>query len=126
MPGFPHSLIGLTPFVNVGCQVIFTQTLVVAFDANDKAILIGWRETTGPQLWHWPLLPQHPTAPSLAGEQRLLAPAKHDSQLDTIDRLRNIINLVHNHPTTFPQQPMQLSACAALLEQLVIIIYMFS
>jgi hypothetical protein len=51
MAGFPHSLIGLTPFVDVDCQVIFTKTLVIAFDANDKAILIGWRETAGPQLW---------------------------------------------------------------------------
>jgi hypothetical protein len=47
MPSFPHNLIGLTPLVDAGCQVIFTQTLVIAFDANNKAILIGWRETTG-------------------------------------------------------------------------------
>jgi hypothetical protein len=46
MASFPHSLIGLTPFVDAGYQVIFTQMLVIVFDANDKAILIGWRETT--------------------------------------------------------------------------------
>jgi hypothetical protein len=46
MPGF--NLIGLAPLVDMGCQVIFTQMLVIAFDANSKAILIGWRETTGP------------------------------------------------------------------------------
>jgi hypothetical protein len=68
MAGFPHSLIGLTPFVDAGYQVIFTKTLVIVFDVNDKAILIGWRETTGPQLWCWPLLPQHLTSPSIAGE----------------------------------------------------------
>jgi hypothetical protein len=51
MPGFPHNLIGLAPLVDAGCRVIFTQTLVIAFDANIKAILIGWRETNGPQLW---------------------------------------------------------------------------
>jgi hypothetical protein len=67
MPGFPHNLIGLAPFVDAGCQVIFTQMLVIAFDANDKAILIGWRETTKPRLWCWPFLPQHSMAPSLAG-----------------------------------------------------------
>jgi hypothetical protein len=51
MASFPHSLIGLAPFVDAGCRVIFTKTLVIAFDVNDKAILIGWRETTGPRLW---------------------------------------------------------------------------
>jgi hypothetical protein len=48
MAGYPRSLIGLTPFVDVGCQVIFTKTLVIMFDANDNAIPIGWRETTQP------------------------------------------------------------------------------
>jgi hypothetical protein len=43
MPGFPHNLIGLAPLVDGGCQVIFTQALVIAFDANNKAILISWR-----------------------------------------------------------------------------------
>jgi hypothetical protein len=88
MPGFPHNLIRLDPLVDAGCQVIFTHTSVIAFDANNKAILIGWRETTGPQLWPWPLLPQHPTAPNLSGEQLLLVPAAHDSQLNAISRLR--------------------------------------
>jgi hypothetical protein len=92
--------------------------LVILFDANNKANLIGWRETTGPQLWRWPLLTQHPTAPSLPGQQQLLAPAAHDSQLDAINRLRNIITLVCYCPTTLPWQPTQLSAYAALLEQL--------
>jgi hypothetical protein len=41
MSGFPNSLIGLTPFVDAGWQVIFTKMLVIVFDANDKAILIG-------------------------------------------------------------------------------------
>jgi hypothetical protein len=115
MAGFPHSLIGLAPFVDAGCQVIFTKLLFIAFDANDKSILIGWSETTGPQLWRWPLLPQHPTAHSLAGELWLLPPAAHDSQLDAINRLRDVINLVCNHPMTLPWQPTQLFACAALL-----------
>jgi hypothetical protein len=51
MASFPHSLIGLAPFVDAGCQVLFTKKLVIAFDENGKAILAGWRETIGPQLW---------------------------------------------------------------------------
>ncbi len=92
--------------------------MVIAFDVNDKAILIGCRETAGPRLWCWPLLPQHLTSPSLSGELRLLAPGAYDSQLDAIHRLHKVINSVCNHPTTLPRQPTELSACAALLERL--------
>ena len=60
MAGFPHSLIGLAPFVDAGCCVLFTNTVVIAFDCDGKAILKGWRKTTGPKLWRWPLLPQVP------------------------------------------------------------------
>ncbi len=45
MLSFPHSFIGLAPFVDLGCQVLFTKSLVIAFDENGKAILVGWRET---------------------------------------------------------------------------------
>jgi hypothetical protein len=60
MAGFPHSLIGLAPFVDAGCRVLFTNTTVIAFDWDGKVILEGWRETAGPKLWRWPLLPQVP------------------------------------------------------------------
>jgi hypothetical protein len=90
MASFPHSLIRLTPFV-AGCQVLFTKPLVVAFDENGKAILVGWRETTGQRLWHWPLLPQQPMSPSLSVELRQLTPCAHGTQLDAIHRLYNII-----------------------------------
>jgi hypothetical protein len=50
MAGFPHSLIGLGPFVNAGCRVIFTNTAVIAFDRDGKIILEGWHKTTGPKL----------------------------------------------------------------------------
>jgi hypothetical protein len=70
--------------------------LVILFDANNKAI----------------------TAPSLPGEQRLLAPAAHDSQLNAIKKLRDVITSVQDCPMTLPQQPTQSSACAVLLKQL--------
>ena len=31
MAGFPHSLIGLAPFVDAGCRVLFTNTAVIVF-----------------------------------------------------------------------------------------------
>jgi hypothetical protein len=39
MAGFPHSLIGLAPFVGAGCRVLFTNTTVIAFDREGKVIL---------------------------------------------------------------------------------------
>ncbi len=45
-------------------------------------------------------------------------PGAHDSQLDAIDKLRDVISSVCNRPMTLPWQPTQLSACAALLERL--------
>ncbi len=41
-------------------QVLFTKSSVITFDQDGKAILVGWQETTGPRLRHWPLLPQLP------------------------------------------------------------------
>jgi hypothetical protein len=38
----------MPPLVYAGCQLIVTQMLVIGFNANHKAILIGWRENTGP------------------------------------------------------------------------------
>jgi hypothetical protein len=74
MASFPHSLIGLAPFVDAGCQVLFTKTLVITFDQDGKAILVGWRETTGPRLWRWSHLPQLPTSPNLPVKLRQLTP----------------------------------------------------
>ncbi len=51
MAGFLHSLIGLAPFVHAGCQVLFTNTAVIAFNQDGKGNLEGWRESTGPKLW---------------------------------------------------------------------------
>jgi hypothetical protein len=116
MASSPHSLIGLAPFVDVGCRVLFTK--VIVFDENGKAILAGWRETAGPRLWRWPLLPQQLTSPSLSVEPQQLTPCAHDTQLNAIHRLRNVITSDLVCPMTLPWQPMQHSACTALLERL--------
>ncbi len=111
MANSPHSLIGLAPFVDAGCQVLFTKTLVIAFDQDDKAILVGWRETTGPWLWRLPLLPQPLTSPSLAVKlQQLTTPCTHGTQLDAIKKNRNVITSVLTCPKTLLWQPTQNSA----------------
>jgi hypothetical protein len=55
MPSFPHTLIGLGPFANLGCQIVFTKTAVSVTHPDGHIILEGWREQDGPRLWRFPL-----------------------------------------------------------------------
>jgi hypothetical protein len=50
MPSFPHTLIGLDPFADLGCSIVFTKTAVNVIDPDGQSILEGWREQDGPQL----------------------------------------------------------------------------
>ena len=95
MVGFPHSLIGLAPFVDAGCRVLFTDTAVIAFDRDGKVILEGWRETTGPKLWRWPLLPQEPPPPDLPQAQLQLGPCAYGTQMEAINAVCSIISSLH-------------------------------
>ncbi len=51
MPSFPHTLIGLGPFANLGCQILFTKTAVSIIHPDGHTILKGWREVDSPPLW---------------------------------------------------------------------------
>ncbi len=55
MPSFPHTLIGLGPFANQGCKIVFEKTTITVFHPDGHPILIGWRDLDGPQLWQFPL-----------------------------------------------------------------------
>jgi hypothetical protein len=55
MPSFPHTLIGLGPFTNLGCQILFTKMTVSVNHPDEHTILEGWREIIGPRLWCFPL-----------------------------------------------------------------------
>jgi hypothetical protein len=55
MPTFPHSLIGLGPFADQGCTIVFTKMSVTVYDAAGRPILARWREQTGARLWHFPI-----------------------------------------------------------------------
>jgi hypothetical protein len=63
MPSFPHTLIGLGPFADLDCQIVFTKTAVSVIHPDRHSILEGWREQDGPHLWQFPL---NPTKPSLS------------------------------------------------------------
>ena len=56
MPSFPYTLIGLGPFADQGCQIIFTKTAVTVYHPDGHPILSGWRDETGPRLCHFPLI----------------------------------------------------------------------
>jgi hypothetical protein len=66
MPSFPHTLIGLGPFADLGCTIVFTKTAVNVIDPDGQSILEGWREQDGPQLWHFPLKANKPSLPVTA------------------------------------------------------------
>jgi hypothetical protein len=42
MPYFPHTLIGLRPFANQDCTIIFTKTAVTVYHPDGHPILSGW------------------------------------------------------------------------------------
>jgi hypothetical protein len=66
MPSFPHTLIGLGPFANLGCQILFTKTAVSIIHPDCHTILEGWREVDGPRLWCFPLQATKSSLPATA------------------------------------------------------------
>jgi hypothetical protein len=88
MPPFPHTLIGLGPFANQGCKIVFDKTSVTVFHPGGPAILKGWRDLDGPWLWRFPLTappppPAHspPLAPISAGPSATMSAFQpHPSQ----------------------------------------------
>jgi hypothetical protein len=64
MPSFTHTLIGLGPFADLGCKIIFTKTAVTIYHPHRHPILTGWQDLEGPHLWHFPLQPTQPAAPT--------------------------------------------------------------
>ncbi len=55
MPSFPHTLINLGPFADLGCQIVFSKHAVLVIHPDGHSILDGWREQDGPHLWCFPL-----------------------------------------------------------------------
>jgi hypothetical protein len=66
MPYFPHTLICLGPFVNLGCQILFTMTAVSVIHPDGHTILEGWREVYSPHLWRFPLQATKSSLPATA------------------------------------------------------------
>ena len=77
MPSFTNSLIGLGPFVDMGCTVVFTATGILVIHPDGHSLLDGWREDAGARLWCFPLQPITPVevqeTPDEAQEKRNVA-----------------------------------------------------
>jgi hypothetical protein len=43
MPSFPHTIIGLGPFADFGCSIVFTKADMNIIDSDGQSILEGWR-----------------------------------------------------------------------------------
>jgi hypothetical protein len=50
MPSFTHTLIGLGPFADQGCTIVFTKTAVTIYHPDRHPLLSGWRDLAGPRL----------------------------------------------------------------------------
>jgi hypothetical protein len=48
MPSFPHTLIGLGPFADQGCKIVFNKTSVTVFHLDGHPILKGWQDLDTP------------------------------------------------------------------------------
>jgi hypothetical protein len=62
MPSFPHTLIRLGPFADLGCQIVFSKHAVLVIHPDGHSILDGWCEQNGPRLWRFPLKATMPIA----------------------------------------------------------------
>ncbi len=79
MPSFPHTLIGLGPFANLDCQIVFTKTAVSVIHPDGHSILEGWREQDGPRLWQFPLKANKPSLPVTALSKKYDEPGPRGS-----------------------------------------------
>ncbi len=78
MPSFPYTLIGLGPFADQGCNIIFTKTAVTVYHPDGHPILSGWRDETldrasGTSLSPW----RHQTHRMWPQSKRLSHPSRH-------------------------------------------------
>ncbi len=119
MLSFPHTLIGLGPFANQGCKIVFDKTMVTVFYANGHPILKGWQDLDSPQLWQFPLIappppPAHspPLAPIAVGPSAAMSAfLPHPSQgFQATSAAREDILVVFLHEAT---QPMAMIAQAS-------------
>jgi hypothetical protein len=95
MPSFPHTLVGLGPFANLNCAIIFTKREVFVVHPNGHCILKGWHKPNCPCLWQFPLQ---------ANKSSLLASAL-SARHEELGPCRSAANFLQLPPVT-PNQVM--------------------
>ncbi len=137
MPSFPHTLIGLGPFANQGCKIVFDKTLVTVYHPNSHPILSDWQDINRPQLWQFSLtaplsVPAHlpPLAPLAEGISSTMAAglphhsqgfwpssaAGEDIQVKFLqEATQSMAMAAHTSSTTYNQQTLDLPSIGALI-----------
>jgi hypothetical protein len=137
MPSFLHTLIGLGPFANRGCKIVFNKTSVTVFDPDGHPILNGWQDIDGPQLWQFPLTtppppPAHlpPLAPIAGGLSaamsaglphpsqgfRAASSAGEDIQVEFLQEVtQSMVMAAHASGTHYNPQTLNLPSISALV-----------
>jgi hypothetical protein len=82
MPSFPHTLIGLGPFANLGCQILFAKMVVSVIHPDGHTILEGWREVDSPRLWCFLLQATQSSLPATALFDKYEEPGPRGSTAD--------------------------------------------
>ncbi len=109
IPSFPHTLIGLGPFANQGCKIVFDKTSVTVFHPGGDSILKGWWDLDGLRLWRFRLTaspppPGHspPLAPvSVGPSAAMLAFQPHPSHsIQATSTAREVISIVFLYEAT--------------------------
>jgi len=97
MPAFPHTLIGLGPFADLGCKIVFIKSSVTVFHPDGHPLLSGWRDETGPRLWHFPLTPE--------AAQMALANASPQPHIPPTAEAAHVVVDTASHPPQLPIPP---------------------
>jgi hypothetical protein len=102
MPSFPHTLICLGLFANLGCQILFTMTAASVIHPDGHTILEGWREVDGPRLWCFPLQATQSSLPVTALFDKYEEPGPCRSTANFYQHLLSSQFSAHHQPPHHP------------------------
>ncbi len=116
MPSFPHTLIGLGPFADLGCQILFTKTAVSVIHPDGHTILKGgWREVNSPRLWRFLLQATQSSLPTTALFDKYEKPGPRGSAAKFLLAPPVIpIQCPPAAPTPSPRRPSSMASTAPL------------
>ena len=128
MPSFPHTLIGLGPFADQGCNIVFTKTAVTVYHPNGHPILSGWHYETGLCLWYFPLTAEAaqnasddasphlliPSPPQHATPAAMVNKPRKQKRVSVFARNQKRVSLSTPHPT-LPVAPPQVPPASVVL-----------